>query len=208
MRSKSKLFVFDLDETLVGGDVIEAVSHSMINNKQLDRVYTGADVTTWDLDGIPDILKKAVFEAFSDKYYGCMMKRPIPESYYFLSALTLYKCKISILTARPKNLENLTIKKLKLDFPRIKFEDIIFANNGNAISTGANRINKYDALKKLNPDFFFDDAIEYCNSSASLGINTFLISNKYSGWNHNQSKLDNKVKVLKHIGKFDYKLLS
>lgn len=197
-------FLFDLDETLVCGDVIEAVSRDMVIEGELDRVYTGRDVTNFDLEGLPPHLKTRVIEGFSDPKY-VITKQPIPEAYYFLCALKANGHKMGILTARPSNLRNITIHNTRKQFAPIYFElGICFANDKDTVATGDERPNKRARFHSIQPDYYFDDSIEYCNQAADCDVkNVYLISNSHSGWNHNQDTLDPRVKVIKHVGKLD-----
>ncbi len=49
-------YCFDLDETLVKGDVIRVAAKQLIAEDSLDKLYTGRDVRSWDLDGLPPVL--------------------------------------------------------------------------------------------------------------------------------------------------------
>jgi len=197
-------FVFDIDETLVRGDIILGVSTEMYNAKELDKIYCGHDVTDFSLGGLPSNLIERVLQAFQDPKYT-LIKTAIPEAYYFLCALTLHRHKISALTARPINLKNETLVNLVEQFPKIKFSNIEFCNMESNIKLGNSKPKKTDKLIKLNPDIYFDDCIDYCNMADNLGIETYLVSNSYTGWNQNRITLNPNVKILKHLGQFDYR---
>lgn len=197
-------FVFDLDETLVRGDVIEAVSRDMIVKGELGKIYTGKDVTNFDLQGLPEELKARVIEGFSEPKY-VINKQPIVEAYSLLCALKANKHHIGIVTARPANLKKITTHVVKRQFAPVYFDlGINFANAQLTVATGDDRPSKKELLDQIEPDYYFDDSIEYCNQAVKIGVeNVYLVSNSYSGWNHNQDNLNSRVKVIKHIGKID-----
>jgi acid phosphatase class B len=200
--------VFDLDETLVKGDVIQNVSMDMLLRGEIDRVYTGMDVVDFKLTGLPSSLKCKVIKAFSDPVYACFKKEPIPEAYYMIKALLdgsgFENTWIYIVTARPKHLYDLTCKQVQSFFD-LDASFIHFANTKTEILLD-DRPNKSDILKTLEADVYFDDSIEYCNQAVSAGIpDVYLISNSYTGWNQNQQELNLNVKVIKNVAQFDYR---
>lgn len=193
--------MLDFDETLVTGDIIKDVSIEMHNERKIDKIYTGKDVDSFDLTGLPENLKERVLEAFSEsKYYKT--KKAIPEAYHFLCALKMNGHRLSVLTARPITLKMTTIVTLVEQFPNVSFDNILFANKEESVKLGNARPNKAVELEKHRPDYYFDDSIEYCNMAAELGIESYLISNTYTAWNHNYNLLHKKVKPIKHIGLF------
>jgi len=174
----------------------------MFHAKELKRLYSGRDVTNFNLDGLPENLKERVVEAFHLPRYA-EIKEPIPEAYYFLCSLTLNNHTISVLTARAANLRNATLSSLASGFPNIRFRKIKFCNIHKEVKLGKDRPDKKEKLKELEPDIYFDDATEYCNMAAELGIETYLISNAYTGWNKSCDNLNKNIKVIKHVGQFD-----
>lgn len=200
-------FVFDLDEVLVVGDIIEAVSKKLLQEEKCDRIYTGKDASTLTMTGIPEYVRELVIKAFSDPHYAIHLKSFIPEAYYFLSTLKRQGHQLYVLTARPVHLKSETISSLSLQFAPEQFDDIIFANSKNTIDYTDSRPNKKKKLADLKPNFYFDDCIDYCNDAAELDIESYLISNAHTGWNHDRTHLDPRVKVIKHVGKFDYRRL-
>lgn len=176
-------FLFDLDDTLVRGDIIAAVSKNLYENDAIDRIYTNKDVKNFALDGLPDRVKEATKTAFCDPEY-VWIKEPLPGCYYFLRTLEAENHSIGILTSRPNTLLRETSAFITARFPRLAFDlDINFCNDKSDIDVH-NLPSKYEKLKELDPDFYFDDNETYCKSSLSLNIMTFLISNKFTPWNH------------------------
>lgn len=196
-------FIFDLDETLVKGDIIKAASEILLNEDPecLDKIYTGEDVSTFQLKNVPTILRDKVMELFSDVRYAVYEKKPIKGAYYLLAGLEKLGHQTGILTSRPMNLYNPTITHLTLYFPFIKFKlGIHFSNKIDIVNVDA-MPKKKNILGLIRPDFYFDDNPDYCISSNELGIRTFLISNSYTGWNKNVEIKG--VKRLKRVGDFD-----
>ena len=197
-------FLFDLDETLVKGDIIKTVSLDMYFKGELYRVYSGRDISSYNLTGLPENLKEKVLDAFINPKF-VYLKQVINEAYNFLCCLQLYGHSISILTSRSLSIQKETIDFINTKFPRINFLNVEFCTNSSI--TADARISKKEKLLHLKPDFYFDDAIHYCNESANLGIETYLISNNYTGWNWNRYDLDYRVNIIKHIGMFNWRRL-
>lgn len=197
-------FMFDLDETLVTGDVIKAVSSEMMACGWLDRIYSGEDLLDFNLNGIPTILKERVIEAFSDPKY-VEIKEPLTEAYCLLNALEKNGHLTGVVTARSQNLKRITIKKLYRDFNPIQFKlGIYLANLSTTVGLDAARPSKIEILQEQCPDYYFDDSIEYCNEAISIGIpNVYLISNRHTGWNKDKSKLNKQIKIIKHVAELD-----
>lgn len=198
-------FMFDFDETLVKGDIIEYVSNIMYSKSLINKIYTGKDLIDFNLSGLPINLKNEVIKAFSDP--ECVsIKKAIPEAYQFLCTLHTNKHDISILTARPQTVKNETIVTWIKEFPGINIKHFIFSNKDNDVKFGLDMPNKKEYLSNIMPDYYFDDSIEYCNMAAELKIKTYLISNKYTGWNNNKSLLHKDVIVLKCVNRFPEKI--
>jgi FMN phosphatase YigB (HAD superfamily) len=169
-------FCFDLDETLVRGDVITQASRILAAEGKIDRIFTGKDVTSWDLDGIPECVKEKSYELFEDAWFAVWNKKPIVGVETFLDYLLVRGHDLYIITARPKKLHEDTIRFMKERFKGHKFVNIICVDGSNN--------SKIIELAKLNPDYYFDDNITYCEEARLLGINTYMISNEHTPWNH------------------------
>lgn len=202
-------FIFDLDDTLVAGDVIESVATKMYTEGKIDRIYTNDDVRAYDLTGLPDNLKERVKEKFADPEM-VWIKRPIPGATYLLHYLEYFGHVTGIVTARPVSVKKETQKFIKARFSEISFAlGLTFVNSQNCIDM-KNVPSKYETLKQLDPDFYFDDNIQYCLQAADQGIRTYLISNKFTPWNHtvkNDENFNSKVHVLRNVAFFPETLL-
>lgn len=197
--------MFDLDDTLVSGDIIADVSAKMVKDNLINKLYSNADITNYDLRDLPENLKDRVKRAFADPEY-VWIKKPIVGSYYFLYYLSMTEHEIGIITARPASTTGETIRFIHARFPGISFKlGIHIINNNNQIDM-TNIPTKEDKLKEIQPDFYFDDNQDYCMQSHNLGIETYLVSNKQTPWNHDfatQLKLTNhKITVLRNIAFF------
>lgn len=187
-------FIFDLDETLVGGDLVAIISTSLFKNKVLDKVYTNIDVSRYNLDGLPELLKDRVNDAFNDPKF-VWYKHPLPAVNYFLKSLISDNNNLGIITARPDNIKEETLRFLKARFYNIDFSLGIYFTS-----------DKEQILKSIKPDYYFDDNVFHCIRAKTLGVTTYLISNKHTPWNHEfareQLKVINPVKVLRNVAFF------
>lgn len=197
--------LFDLDETLVGGDMISSTSSELLKNGVIDRQYTNKDSHHYDLRNLPDLVRVRTIQRFSDPEY-VWYKHPIPGAYYLLRFLELSAHRLGIVTARPIVLRTETVKFIRARFPAIEFDlGINFVNNTETVGD-KEMPSKVCFLEKNKPDYYFDDNAEYCTQAKSLGIKTYLISNKHTPWNHEFAKqqlaLPDPVKVLRNIAFF------
>lgn len=172
-------FVFDIDETLVSGDVIYEASNILFNEKTIDRIYTNKDCMDWELSNLPECLVKKVREFYHHPFYAVWNKEIIKGCYSFIYALHHLGFNLALLTARPIELIKPTVQYFNQIFPDIFDQDNIFFSNKNG---------KKQYLEILKPDFFFDDNPEYCKQAKDLGIETYLVSNSYTSWNHGKAK--------------------
>lgn len=204
-------FVFDLDDTLVAGDIVRDVSSKMLREDLIDRVYSNEDLTDYDLRDLPPAVKLRVTKAFADPEY-VWTKKPIVGSYYFLHYLTAMNHEIGVVTARPATNKGETLRFMSARFPFIDFSlGIHVINSENQIDM-KNIPSKKQKLEELNPDFYFDDNAEYCTQAFGLGIETFLVSNKQTPWNHAFAKelkaTNSDITVIRNVAFFPATRLS
>jgi hypothetical protein len=197
--------MFDLDDTLVAGDIIADVCSKMIRDGLIDKLYTNLDVKSYDLRDLPASLQSRVKRAFADPDY-VWLKRPISGSYYFLRFLSETGHDIGIITARPTTTTDETIRFLTARFHHVNFKlGIHVINNHNQIDM-TNIPTKKEKLAELKPDFYFDDNADYCTQAHELGIETFLVSNKQTPWNHDFAKelkqTNHQITVLRNVSFF------
>ena len=168
------IMCFDLDEVLVKYDIITQASRILMVDGVIDKIYTNKDITSWELAGIPEIVKTKTYELFSNPEYAVWKKKPIPGVELFLDYLQFKKHELHILTSRPECCHNDTYEFVKK----------VFGTNIKTTCVSDPGKSKLHNLAIINPDYYFDDNITFCEESRLLGINTYLISNEYTPWNH------------------------
>lgn len=178
-------FLFDFDETLVIGDMIKIVSESLYIDGSIDRVYSNQDLLEYSTTDLPAALQEDLSTAFQKPEF-VWVKTVMPGTYALLMALEALGHQTGILTARTINIREETIKYLHVNFPRVKFAlGINFCNVTNDTNFDTSP-SKLGILKEIQPDYYFDDHIKYCLQAQSIGITTFLVSNKHTPWNHKE----------------------
>ena len=184
---------FDLDETLVYGDIIKEAG------RQLGFICNNSDVTTLNLDGIPPPVRDKAIELFSDPIHAALNKKFLPGIPYLLKYLydeTYFS--VHIITSRPEHLLAPTVSMFKASsiIPnRFKFH---FPNKEIDIKLTDNRPKKLDIITKLKLDMYFDDAVCHCDEAIAAGVHqVFLVSNKHTPWNH--GVIDKRIRRIKSI---------
>lgn len=181
------LFFFDLDETLVWGDLILHVSAELLKNKVINKQYSNRDSHYYDLRELPEIVRARTIQRFADPDF-VWHKALIPGVYYFLRFLEQAGHYLGIVTARPRTLREETKRFVKARFPSVEFGvGIHFVNDSNTVGDKG-MPSKLDVLRNSEPDYYFDDNVEYCIQAKKLKIKTYLISNKHTPWNHKFAK--------------------
>lgn len=189
------IFCYDLDETVVKGDIITQASRILISEGKIDKVYTNRNVIDWELNGLPDIVKAKTRELFKIPKYAVHSKIPIPGAEITLNYIYNKSHDIFALTSRPPECHDDTITHINKTFPDI-FTDVICVDKSS----------KLHALASLDPDYYFDDNISFCEEARLLGIkNIYLISNEYTPWNHTLVHPD--IKRIKNIAFFPINLI-
>lgn len=198
--------LFDLDETLVEGDIVKLASTKLFIEKKLDRIYTGQDITNPNLDPLPNNLKILIRHYFADPFVN-YHKRPIIGTDILIYYLISRGHEVSILTARPKTTHGGTLSFVHDHYNSIftprKINSPIktyFSNNDNSCDEHTH-ISKENLLNELRPDFFFDDRSEHCLEAIDIVPNVFIIKNKYTGWNRDFKH--DKVQELKSVIHFN-----
>lgn len=196
-------FLFDLDETLVWGDIISLTSAELLRKGIIDRLYTNQDIHSYDLKDLPELLRERIFARFADPQY-VWAKHPIPGVYAFLWFLETKNHETGMVTARPKSIHTETARFMKARFPGIEFElGLEYVNEDDDLKDLPSKMTK---LKEIAPDYYFDDNARYCAEAKQLNINTYLITNKHTPWNHefaeSQKALPDPVKTLRNVSFF------
>lgn len=196
--------IFDLDETIVVGDVIEKVSRDMLSEGKLDRVYTNSDIHHYDFRELPQELRVKLVDAFSNPE-SPWMKSPMPGVFYFLRTLEELGHLTGVVTARAKCTMDSTKEFLKKEFEGVNFElGTYTVNQGDVVNTG-DMPSKVELLISLATDVYFDDNVEYALSAKRAGISeVYLISNSHTLWNHCVEADDVRIPVLKNPAFYDH----
>lgn len=203
-------FLFDLDDTLVSGDTIAAVSTKMMKDGVIDQIYTNADIKHYDLRDLPENVSARVKEGFADPKY-VWVKHPIVGTYYFLNYLENSGHELGMVTARPMETVVETVRFMKARFPDIDFAlGHHFVNSESQLNM-KDLPSKERVLEEIEPTFYFDDNVDYCKQANNLGIKTYLISNKFTPWNREYAEELKKetggIQVLRNVGFFPEVLL-
>ena len=117
-------YCFDLDGVLLEWDIIIEASILLVKEEKINKIYSGRDITSWQLDGVPDCVKEKAYELFNIKKYAVDDKRIIAGVQVFLEYLKYKKHHLSILTARPAALHYATINYIHDKFGPDLFNDI------------------------------------------------------------------------------------
>jgi hypothetical protein len=176
--------LFDLDETLYIGDIVKVAVKKLIEegDKGLDPDLSGVQATDINFSNFPERLVKKIFELFNDPIEAAINKTPLCGAYPFLYYITqVLQEEIGFLTARPKQLHEVTRYCLFRDFPDIKWTLEGFAND----TLGHKQaISKSVFIKSWRPTHYFDDYAPFCSEAVDAGVkNVYLIHNKHTGWN-------------------------
>jgi hypothetical protein len=203
------LALFDLDETLYMGDLVKVAREKLIQDGITLPPYTGADTVDFSFSNFPLVLRAKLLELFVDPQEAAINKTPVCGSYTLLYYLkNILKYKIGVVTARPKPIHEATNFCLWRDFNPIKFDHVIYVNN----SKGHDSLSsKAEMLRKLQPNYYFDDHYDFCLEARTQTIaNVYMISNSHTGWNISKrpEAIAKGIKVIKCITEFNVRNLS
>lgn len=166
--------VVDLDDTLFMNDVV------INTTKEFGYTFTRSDIKTWNLQEIPQVCKDEIHRRWKDVNYMCTLL-PVENSQNIIKQWSIQH-QIYCVTSRKKCVEHSTKIMVKHYFPEI-------------IETYVVEGSKINTLKKIKPDLFIDDS-PYIVDAIKIGINSIMISNKYTPYNH---YLRNSVKWVKSL---------
>ena len=174
--------LFDLDETLYLGDVVKVAIPIARKRGYIGPDLTGSDVKDFNFSNFAPVLREVIFELFKDPVVAAIEKKPLSGAYPFIYYIKMVKhWNIGILTARPKQLHEVTRFCLWRDFPSITWDFIGFANQTTRHEAS---ISKRRALDTWKPDYYFDDYLGFCEEAVQAGVPcVHLIRNKHTGWN-------------------------
>ena len=193
------IFAFDMDETLTMGDMVAESSKEMLDEGKLDKVYTSADIRSWNMKPLPQELIDRIVVNFKDPEKAVWSRKIIQGVYYFISTIKATGHFAYVITSRPSSLQKETRKYLSYHFKDM-IDNVFFTNPSDDVPKD-DPPTKIDALKLVGPDVYFDDNLEYCKQALSLNIDTYLITNKRTPWNHKD--IPENLKTLKCLSHFD-----
>ena len=179
---KKRIIAFDLDDTLVKTDVVSLASKKFGYTK-----YSDLTKRDWRFTSFPEDLRKEIFRMFSSSKYMCYLANPIDGSQNLLKELKEAGFKLIIITARVKKLKRATKNLVKKYFPEI--DDVYFVD---IVET------KKNLFKKLKIDYWVDDAPHEIKNALTLGIKSFMISNKNTNYNWSMKK-SSGLRVIKSV---------
>ncbi|MCP3683216.1 MAG: hypothetical protein GY861_11050 [bacterium] len=192
-------FCFDLDEVLVEGDLIKKASEILLKENKVDCMYTGKDVTSYTLAGIPQVVRDKTIELFSIPKYAVWAKRPIQGVRSFLELLRIKGHETYIVTARPATCHKETVKyahaELGVDPEKVHCV-------GPAIASEEFKVSKIPEIAGIDPDYYFDDNVQFCEEADFMNIETYLVANAYTPWNCNE--YNDRIHRIKNICFFPY----
>jgi hypothetical protein len=191
---------FDLDDTLVYGDIIAEAS------KRLGLNFSNKDVTSLDLEGIPQTVRELTKKLFSDPEVAALNKKFLPGVQYLLKYLDHDEYAVNIVTARPKHLMPATKSMFKANGVsphRFKFH---FPNVEEDVRLAENRPSKLDVIASLKLHMYFDDAPVYCLQALQAGVQqVFLVTNKHTPWNQEPiSPLVRRIKSVVDLNSWEF----
>lgn len=166
MKSK-KIIALDLDGVLVGLKAIDLASDLLGYN------HTEESATDWHMNCFPEELRLKILQYFSDPIVMCDKVKLIPESQKKVREWYDKGYELHIVTARVPEIRFKTMEMVDTHYPEITSVHFVGFNES-----------KKDVLTKLNPIIFVDDSPSNILTSLELGINTKMISNRYTKYNH------------------------
>ena len=179
---KKRIIAFDLDDTLITTDVVRLASKKFGYTK-----YSNLTKRDWRFTSFPEDLRKEIFRMYSSPKYMCYMADPIDGARNLLKELKAAGFKLIIITARVSRLKRATKNFVKKHFPEI--DEVYFVD---ILET------KKNLFKKLKIDYWVDDAPHEIKNSLTLGIKSFMISNKNTNYNWSMKKTSG-LRVIKSV---------
>lgn len=180
-----KKIALDLDGCLIGLKAIDLASEFLGYN------YKEEDSKSWNMEMFPEDLMKKVKEYFSNPVVMCDKVKVIPEAQQKVREWYDKRYDLHIITARVEKIRYKTIEMLAQHYPEIKRVHFVDYNES-----------KQDILIKIKPDVFIDDGPHNILDAMEVGINTILISNKYTKYNHHLRDKSH-IKWVKHLGEIE-----
>ena len=161
----------DLDNTILESKLFE------LTFKEFGKKYVHP--IDWPMSNFPKNIRDELWKRFNSTYYMCHsdVVAPIKNSIKKLRDWKKEKHELIIITARNKEIRLETRKMINKLFPMIT--KIYFVSCGEK---------KENVLKRLKLDVWIDDNPTDVLSAIKLGIDTYLISNEKTKYNHDLRK--------------------
>lgn len=174
-----KTVALDLDGVLCGLKAIDLASDL------LGYSYKEEHSTDWYMNWAPEDLRLKIVDYFSNSQVMCDKVKIIPESQQKVREWFDKGYDLHIVTARVPEIRFKTMELIQTHYGEIS--KIHFVNFNES---------KNEILKNINPDLFVDDSPFNVENSLSIGINTVMVSNRYTKYNFH---LRNKVKWVNNL---------
>lgn len=181
----NKKIALDLDGVLIGLKAVDIASDLLGYN------YKEEDSKSWNMEMFPEDLRLKVLEYYSNPEIMCDKIKVIPEAQSKVREWYDKRYDLHIITARVEPIRFKTLEMLNQHYPEIKSIHFVDFNESKAM-----------ILEQIDPDIFIDDAPHNILDAMAIGIDTVLISNKFTKYNHHMR--DKKyVKWVKNLGEID-----
>ncbi len=171
----------DLDNTLILSKTIDIAS------KKLGYKFKEESSTDYQLNCFPEDLRQKVFEMFENPEFMCDLVKPIKGTQELIKKWAK-KHDLILITARSLSIGRRTIELVNKLYPQIKDITIV---GGNA--------SKEEQFKLKFLDYWIDDNPRDVLIAKKLGINTIMVSNKFTKYNHNIRDNVEWVKVITEV---------
>lgn len=173
---KKNIFL-DLDNVLIVPNFMEVAS------ERLGTDISEEDITVYDFANFPENVRKVIFECFNDPEIMCKNYKII-EGVKEWVAEQAKNHNVYIITARNESVKDATLALIHEHFPDVL--SVFFENRK------SETMNLYDNV------LFVDDSPGNILNALDSGIESVLVSNKYTKYNHHL-KQNNTIKHVKTI---------
>lgn len=173
----------DLDSTLIKLPVYDIVSQEFSQDIKEEHNKD------WHLTVFPDQIRHRIYQLFADPVAMCEKVEPLDGAYQKLVQWSLdEEHDIILITARSLSIGRQTLDMVKKFFPMIK--DV------NIVGLGGS---KESVFRSKFLDVWIDDNPYDVMLARDLKIETFMISNKYTKYNHHLRERVKWVKAVKDV---------
>lgn len=150
--------------------------------------YKEQDNKDWGYSLFPEDLRQKVFQFFDDPFVMCEHVKVIPGVQEKFREWVDKGYRIQVVTARREGIRHKTVEMVQTHFPEVEAVHFVGFDES-----------KRQVLEKINPILFVDDAPHNVLVSLEMGLNTMMISNRYTKYNHHLRDRVKWVKAIKDI---------